>query len=55
MTNNTTTVITEQEARQLEQGLEKTRTGRLDAFAVMMQTDNEIKEDMKNESPDDYT
>lgn len=42
-------VITEQEARQLEQGLEDTRSGRLGAFTVMMQAESDIQEEMKHD------
>lgn len=47
--NSKTGVITEQEARQLEQGLEDTRSGRLGAFTVMMQADRDIQEEMKHD------
>ena len=42
-------VITEQEARQLEQGLEDTRSSRLGTFTVMMQADSDIHEAMKDD------
>ena len=42
-------VITEREARQLEQGLENTRSGRLGAFTVMMQSDSDIQAEMKHD------
>jgi len=42
-------VITEREARQLEQSLQDTRSGRLGAFTVMMQTDSDIQEEMKHD------
>ena len=41
--------ITEQEARQLEQALQDTRSGRLGAFTVMMQADSDIQEEMKHD------
>ena len=50
MQNNAAVVITEQEARQLEQALQETRSGRLGAFTVMMQTDSDIQEEMKHDS-----
>lgn len=49
MQNSKAGVITEQEARQLEQGLEDTRSGRLGAFAVMMQADRAIQKEMKHD------
>ncbi|PHQ74967.1 MAG: hypothetical protein COB82_03015 [Marinobacter sp.] len=48
--NSKAGVITEQEARQLEQLLQDTRSGRLGAFTVMMQTDSDIKEEMEHDS-----
>ncbi len=42
-------VITEQEARQLEQSLQDARSGRLGAFTVMMQTDSDIQEEIKHD------
>ena len=42
-------VITEQEARQLEQSLQDTQSGRFGAFTVMMQTDCDIQEEMKHD------
>ncbi|SFR57510.1 hypothetical protein SAMN05216203_1510 [Marinobacter daqiaonensis] len=42
-------VITEQEARQLEQAMQETRSGRLGAFTVMMQTDSDIQEETKHD------
>lgn len=47
--NNKAGVITEQEARQLEQGLENSRSGRIGAFTVMMQADSDIQEEMKHD------
>lgn len=44
-----TGVITEQDARQLEQSLQDTQSGRLGAFTVMMQTDSDIQEEMKHD------
>jgi hypothetical protein len=44
-----TGVVTEQEARQLEQSLAETRSGRLGAFCLMMQTDSDIQEELKND------
>jgi len=44
-----TGVITEQEARQLEQSLTDTRSGRLGAFCLMMQTDSDIQEELEND------
>lgn len=44
-----TGVFTEQEARQLEQSLQDTQSGRLGAFTVMMQTDSGIQEEMKHD------
>ena len=49
MQNSKAGVITEQEARQLEQGLENSRSGRLGAFTVMMQSDSDIQEEMKHD------
>lgn len=49
MQNSKAGVITEQEARQLEQGLENSRSGRLGAFTVMMQADSDIQEEMKHD------
>lgn len=48
MQNSKAGVITEQEARQLEQSLQETRSGRLGAFMVMMQTDSDIQEEKKH-------
>jgi hypothetical protein len=42
-------VITEQEARQLEQSLQDTRSGMLCAFSVMMQADGDIQEELKHD------
>lgn len=42
-------VITEQEARQLEQSLQDAQSGRLGAFSVMMQTDADIQEELKHD------
>ncbi len=47
--NSKADVITEQEARQLEQSLQDTRSGRLGAFTVMMQTGSDIQEEMKHD------
>jgi hypothetical protein len=47
--NSKAGVITEQEARQIEQGFQDTRSGRLGAFTVMMQTDSDIQEEMKHD------
>jgi len=44
-----TGVITEQEARQLEQSLEETRSGRLGAFSLMMLSDGDIQEELKHD------
>ncbi|MFP3977325.1 hypothetical protein [Marinobacter sp. KMM 10035] len=41
--------VTEQEARQLEQSLEETRSGRLGAFSLMMLSDDDIQEEMKHD------
>jgi len=49
MQNSKAGVITEQEARQLEQSLQETRSGRLGAFTVMMQSDSDIQEEMKHD------
>ncbi|WP_286748939.1 hypothetical protein [Marinobacter sp. UBA2688] len=49
MQSNKADVITEQEARQFEQSLQDTQSGRLGAFTVMMQTDSDIQEEMKND------
>lgn len=47
--NSKAGVITEQEADQLEQGLEDARSGRLGAFTVMIQADRDIQEEMKHD------
>lgn len=44
-----TGVITEQEARQLEQSLENNRSGRLGAFSLMMLSDGDIQEELKHD------
>lgn len=44
-----TGVITEQEARQLEQSLDDTWSGRLGAFSLMMLTDGDVQEEMKHD------
>jgi len=44
-----TGVVTEQEARQLEQSLDETRSGRLGAFSLMMLSDGDIKEELKHD------
>lgn len=49
MQNRKAGVITELEARQLEQSLQETRSGRLGAFTVMMQTDSDIQREMKHD------
>lgn len=49
MQNSKAGVITEQEARLLEQSLQETRSGRLGALSVMMQTDSDIQEEMKHD------
>lgn len=49
MQNRKAGVITEREARQLEQSLQETRSGRLGAFTVMMQSDSDIQEEMKHD------
>jgi|GEM_PF-2020311 hypothetical protein len=49
MQNSNAGVITEQEARQLEQSLQETRSCRLGAFTVMMQTDSDVQEEMKHD------
>lgn len=49
MYNSKPDVITEQDARQLEQSLEDTRSGRLGAFSVMMQSDGDIKDELKHD------
>jgi hypothetical protein len=43
-----TGMITEQEARQLEQSLGETRSGRLGAFSLMMLSDDDIQEELKH-------
>jgi hypothetical protein len=49
--NNVATadVITEKEARQLEQSLEETRSGRLGAFSLMMLSDGDIQKELKHD------
>lgn len=47
--NNNAGVITEQEARQLEQSLQDIRSGRLGAFSVMMQAEGDIQEKLKHD------
>jgi len=49
MQNSKPGVITEQEALQLEQSLQDTRSGRLGAFSVMMQADWDIQEELKHD------
>lgn len=49
MYNSKPDVITEQDARQLEQSLEDTRSGRLGAFSVMMQSDGDIQDELKHD------
>jgi hypothetical protein len=44
-----TGVITEQEARQLEQSLGETRSGRLGAFSLMMLSGDDIQEELKHD------
>lgn len=44
-----TGVITEQEARQIEQSLEETRSGRLGAFNLMMLSDGDVQEELKHD------
>jgi hypothetical protein len=44
-----TGVITEQEARQLEQSLGETRSGRLGAFSLMMLSDGDIQEELTHD------
>jgi hypothetical protein len=44
-----TGVITEQEARQLEQSIEDTRSGRLGAFSLMMLSDGDIQEEVEHD------
>lgn len=45
-----TGVITEQEARQLEQSLDDTRSGRLGAFSLMMLSDGDVEEELKHDA-----
>lgn len=49
MQNSQPGIITEQEARQLEQSLQDTRSGRIGAFTVMMQTESDIQDEMKHD------
>ncbi|WP_449284411.1 hypothetical protein [Marinobacter sp. PE14] len=49
MHNSQLGVITEWEARQLEQLLLNSQYGRLGAFTVMMQTDSDIQEVIKHD------
>jgi hypothetical protein len=44
-----TGVLTEQEARQLEQSVGETRSGRLGAFSLMMLSDDDIQEELKHD------
>jgi hypothetical protein len=49
MENSKIGSINEQEALQLEKSFQETRSGRLDAFTVMMQTGSDIQEEMKHD------
>jgi hypothetical protein len=44
-----TGVLTEQEARQLEQSVGETRSGRLGAFSLMMLSDDDIQEELRHD------